>query len=232
MVSSVSTLDIFLWAVLPYVAITLFVVGHIYRYLRDGITWTSQSSEILEKNWLRWGSMLFHYGVILVLAGHFIGLIIPKSWHEAMGLSEGSYHLIAVLAGIPAGLITLVGLLILIARRSSIRRVLAITSFSDWVVLFVLLGTVIFGLLSTLSNIGGGFDYRENIAPWLRGILTLRPEPNLMAQVPMLFKIHIIFVMLLVAIWPFTRLVHVLSLPISFIWRNPIPMRQRCGDTD
>ncbi len=228
----VTVLDIFLWAVLPYIAITLFVVGHIYRYLRDGVSWTSKSSEILEKKWLRAGSMLFHYGLILVLAGHFIGLIIPKSWHEALGLNESTYHLIAILAGIPAGLITLAGLLILIARRGYIKRIFAITSTSDWIVLLLLLGVVTFGLLSTLSNIGGGFDYRENIAPWLRGILTLRPDPYLMLNVPFLFKVHIVFVMLLIAIWPFTRLVHVLSLPIAFIWRSPIPMRQRCGDMD
>ena len=224
--------DILLWVALPYVAVTIFVVGHIYRYLRDGITWTSKSSELLEKKWLRVGSMLFHYGVILVLAGHFIGLIIPKSWHEALGHNEHTYHLIAVLAGIPAGLITLAGLLILIFRRGYVKRVFATTSFSDWLVLFILLGVVTFGLLSTLSNVGGGFDYRDNIAPWLRGILTLRPDPYLMLNVPLLFKIHIVFVMLLIAVWPFTRLVHVLSLPIAFIWRPPIPMRQRCGDMD
>jgi nitrate reductase gamma subunit len=227
-----SVWDMFLWVVLPYIVLTIFVVGHIYKYLRDGIYWTSKSSELLEKKILRWGSMLFHYGILLVLAGHFIGLIIPKSWHEAFGLNEHVYHAIAVGAGLPAGLIALVGLLILIYRRGYVKRVLATTTPSDWVVLIVLLCVVTFGLASTLSNISGAFDYRESIAPWLRGILTFRPHPELMADVPLLFKLHILFVMLLIAIWPFTRLVHVLSLPIVFIWRSPVPMRERCGDMD
>jgi len=230
MYSGLHLWDIWLWAILPYVVITIFIGGHIYRYLRDGFSWTTKSSEILEKKYLRWGNMLFHYGLLFVLLGHFIGLIIPKSWHEALGLNEHTYHLIALLGGIPAGLITLIGLLILIGRRGYIKRVFVNTTFGDWVVLFVLLGVVGFGLLATLCNIPGHFDYRESIAPWLRGILTFRPDPYLMLNVPFVFKLHIVFVMLLLAIWPFTRLVHVLSFPIVFIWRSPIVMRQRCGD--
>ncbi len=230
MYSGLHLWDIWLWAILPYVVITIFIGGHIYRYLRDGFSWTTKSSEILEKKSLRWGNMLFHYGLLFVLLGHFIGLIIPKSWHEALGLNEHTYHLIALLGGIPAGLITLIGLLILIGRRGYVKRVFVNTTFGDWVVLFVLLGVVVFGLLATLCNIPGHFDYRESIAPWLRGILTFRPDPYLMLNVPFVFKLHIVFVMLLLAIWPFTRLVHVLSFPIVFIWRSPIVMRQRCGD--
>ncbi len=229
---NVGVWDILLWVAFPYIALTIFVVGHIYRYLRDGITWTTKSSELLEKKTLRWGSMLFHYWLLVVLGGHFIGLLIPKSVHEALGLGEHAYHTIAFWLGLPAGLLAFVGLLILIWRRAYFKRVLAITTPSDWVVLGILFFVMLFGILATLSNYNGSFEYRDTIAPWLRGILTLSPDPSLMVDVPLLFKLHILLVMLLIAVWPFTRLVHVLSFPIVFIWRSPIVMRQRCGDMD
>jgi nitrate reductase gamma subunit len=232
MLAYVSKLDFLLWVALPYAVITIFILGHIYRYLTDGFSWTSKSSELLEKNMLRIGSMAFHYGILMVLIGHFIGLIIPKSWHEAFGLNDHLYHLIAVVGGLLSGFFALFGLIVLTYRRFSVKRVLAASSLGDKVVLGVLLLVVILGLLATLSNIGGQFDYRTTIAPWLRGILTLRPDPTLMQDVPVLFKLHILAVMLLLAIWPFTRLVHVLSVPIAFIWRTPIIFRQRCPERD
>jgi len=229
MEAKLSVLDYMLWVGMPYAVLAIFIVGHIYRYLRDGITWTSKSSELLEKKMLRAGSMLFHYAIILVLLGHVVGLLLPKGFHQIF-LSDEAYHKLAVLLGLPAGLAALAALGILIYRRMSVKRVAAATDPDDWLVLSVLGLVVVFGVLATLSNVSGHFDYRENIGPWLRGILTLRPDPALMAEVPLLFKIHVFFAMLLFAIWPFTRLVHVLSLPIAFIWRSPIPMRRRCGD--
>jgi nitrate reductase gamma subunit len=232
MLVNADKLDFLLWVAVPYAVITIFILGHIYRYLTDGFSWTSKSSELLEKKLLRFGSMPFHYGILLVLLGHFIGLIIPKSWHEAVGLNDHLYHLIALIGGLFAGFITLVGLLILTYRRFVIKRIFATSSFGDKLVLWILLLVVVLGLLATLSNIGGQFDYRTTVAPWLRGILTLRPDPSLMADVPLIFKLHILAVMLLLAVWPFTRLVHVLSIPIAFIWRSPIIFRQRCPERD
>lgn len=222
--------DYLFWVALPYAVLAIFVLGHIYRYITDPMSWTSKSSELLEKKLLRFGSMPFHYGIILVLAGHVIGLLIPKAVHEALGLSDHVYHIIAVIGGLFAGFLTLLGLIVLTYRRFAIKRVLANSSAGDIVVLVLLLLVVLAGLTATLSNIDGSFDYRENIAPWLRGILTLRPDPTLMVDVPIIFKLHIFLVMLLFAVWPFTRLVHVLSFPVVYIWRSYIVFRRRCGD--
>ncbi len=222
--------DYLFWVALPYAVLAIFILGHIYRYVTDPMSWTSKSSELLEKKLLRFGSMPFHYGIILVLAGHVIGLLIPKGVHEALGLSDHVYHIIAVVGGLFAGFLTLLGLLVLTYRRFAIKRVLANSSAGDIVVLVLLLFVVLAGLTATLSNIDGSFDYRESIGPWLRGILTLRPDPTLMVNVPIIFKLHIFLVMLLFAVWPFTRLVHVLSFPVVYIWRSYIVFRRRCGD--
>ncbi|HIC09363.1 MAG TPA: respiratory nitrate reductase subunit gamma [Aquificales bacterium] len=228
--AQVGITDYLFWVALPYAVLAIFVLGHIYRYITDPMSWTSKSSELLEKKLLRFGSMPFHYGIILVLAGHVIGLLIPKAVHEALGLSDHVYHIIAVIGGLFAGFLTLLGLIVLTYRRFAIKRVLANSSAGDIVVLVLLLLVVLAGLTATLSNIDGSFDYRENIAPWLRGILTLRPDPTLMVDVPIIFKLHIFLVMLLFAVWPFTRLVHVLSFPVVYIWRSYIVFRRRCGD--
>ena len=228
--AQVGITDYLFWVALPYAVLAIFVLGHIYRYITDPMSWTSKSSELLEKKLLRFGSMPFHYGIILVLAGHVIGLLIPKAVHEAFGLSDYVYHIIAVIGGLFAGFLTLLGLIVLTYRRFAIKRVLANSSAGDIVVLVLLLLVVLAGLTATLSNIDGSFDYRENIAPWLRGILTLRPDPTLMVDVPIIFKLHIFLVMLLFAVWPFTRLVHVLSFPVVYLWRSYIVFRRRCGD--
>ena len=127
--------DYLFWVALPYAVLAIFVLGHIYRYITDPISWTSKSSELLEKKLLRFGSMPFHYGIILVLAGHVIGLLIPKAVHEALGLSDHIYHIIAVIGGLFAGFLTLLGLIVLTYRRFAIKRVLANSSAGDIVVL-------------------------------------------------------------------------------------------------
>jgi len=226
----VGVVDYLFWVAIPYAVMAIFILGHVYRYVTDPMSWTSKSSELLEKKLLRFGSMPFHYGILLVLAGHFVGLIIPKAVHEALGLNEHVYHIIAVIGGLFGGLLTLLGLLVLTYRRFAVKRVLANSSAGDVVVLVLLLLVVLAGLSATIYNIDGHFDYRESIAPWLRGLLTLRPDPTLMVNVPIIFKLHIFLVMLLLAVWPFTRLVHVLSFPIVYIWRSYVVFRRRCGD--
>src|SRR5690625_4842350 len=97
------TMDMVLWGVLPYIVLTIFIGGHIYRYQKDQFGWTTKSSEFLEKRNIKWGSQLFHWGVLLVLAGHILGIIVPVGFYNSIGVSEGMYHTIALLFGIPAG---------------------------------------------------------------------------------------------------------------------------------
>lgn len=217
-----------LWGVFPYVVLTIFIGGHIYRYQKDQFGWTTKSSEFLEKKRLRLGSNLFHFGIIFVFGGHVLGLIIPASLYETLGISESTYHMVALLFGIPAGVATLLGLVLLTHRRVNIKRIKTTTSKGDWMALILLLTVVITGLIATFLNIdSAGFDYRTTIGPWLRGLFIFKVQPELMVNVPIWFKIHIYTTFALYVVWPFTRLVHVFSLPLRYLNRSYVIYKKR-----
>ncbi|BCJ85187.1 respiratory nitrate reductase subunit gamma [Effusibacillus dendaii] len=218
----------FLWVIYPYLMLTTFVVGHIYRYNTDQLAWTAKSSEFLEKKTLRWGSMLFHMGIFLVLIGHLAGLLIPKEFTESIGVTEELYHAGAVYGGGFAGILTFVGIAILLFRRLSVPRVRKTSDASDILVAVLLFLVIGMGIFSTIGyNVTGSYDYRETIAPWIRGILTFAPNPGLMADVPLFFKLHILFTFAIFGVWPFTRLVHVWSVPLAYFRRSYIVYRSR-----
>jgi len=219
----------FLWVIYPYVALTIFVVGHIYRYNTDQLGWTARSSELLEKKSLQWGSLLFHVGILAVVGGHVSGLLIPKAWFELIGVNEQMYHMAASYGGGPAGIMTLVGILILTIRRFGNDRVYAVSSRADFVIVILVLAEVTFGLISTATNVFGasGFDYRETIAPWFRGLLVLQPDASFMTSVPLVFKLHMVVGFAVFMVWPFTRLVHVWSMPLEYINRPYIQYFRR-----
>lgn len=224
-----SRFEYFFWGVLPYILLTVFVVSIVWRYVTNPFGWTSKSSELLEKRILRWGSVFFHYGIIAVFVGHVAGLLVPVSVYRSMGVSDEAYHLAAVAGGLPAGIVTFAGALILFYRRFSDARIRATSSMGDRLAIIVLVLVIFTGLVATTANAAGhsDFDYRTTINPWLRGILTLKPDPGLMETVPVAFKIHIGMTFLLYAIFPFTRLVHVFSLPLGYLKRSYILYRRR-----
>ncbi|MEU7750024.1 respiratory nitrate reductase subunit gamma [Nonomuraea sp. NPDC049158] len=224
-----NALDILLWIVAPYVAITVFVLGHVWRYRYDKFGWTTRSSQMYESRLLRVGSPLFHFGILVVLLGHIGGLVIPKSWTEAVGVSEAAYHAGAVLLGTIAGLATLGGLAILIYRRRTVGPVFTATTRNDKLMYLVLSATIVLGLAATVAAnvIGGGYDYRTTISPWFRSIFSFSPDPALMAGAPILFQLHALSALLLFAIWPFTRLVHMLTAPLGYLTRPYIVYRSR-----
>lgn len=225
-------MDLLLWGILPYVVIVIFIGGHIVRYKYDQFGWTTKSSEFLEKKDLKYGSLLFHWGLILVFGGHVMGVLVPISLHEALGISESAYHTLALAVGIPAGFILLIGLLLLIRRRLKHPKIKVTTSKGDWVALIALLVVIGSGLVATIFNIdSGGFDYRTTIAPWFRGIFTFNVQPELMSSVPLWFKFHVLGGLALFAVWPFTRLVHFFSLPIFYLGRSPIVYRRHSKKT-
>jgi nitrate reductase gamma subunit len=223
-----SPLDIFLWVVVPYVCLAVFIVGHVWRYRYDKFGWTTRSSQMYERRLLRWGSPLFHFGILVVLIGHVIGLGIPKSWTEAVGVSDETYHVLAVSSGAVAGFCTLVGMAILIYRRRTVGPVFSATTRMDKVMYLILATVILLGLWNTVAtNIFGHYDYREGVSIWFRGIFLFSPHPELMAQAPIGFQIHGLLAMLLFALWPFTRLVHVFSAPLGYLFRPYIVYRSR-----
>ena len=226
-----STGQVLLWVVFPYVAIAVFVVGLVWRYRYDKFGWTTRSSELYEKTLLRLGSPLFHFGIIFVGLGHFMGLLIPKDWTEAVGFRETAYHFIATYMGSVAGVATLVGLALLIYRRRVTGPVFLATTRVDKFMYVMLAIPILLGMWATiqLQLLGGahGYDYRETISPWLRSLLYFQPMPELMTDVPLAFKLHIAAAFLLFMIWPFTRLVHAFSAPVQYSTRPYIVYRSR-----
>lgn len=223
-----SFLDQFLWLIYPYIIITIFIVGHIYRYNTDQFGWSAKSSEFLEKSRLRWASMLFHWGIVFVFLGHVAGILIPKGFYDAIGISDELYHFGAVWIGGLAGVATVIGVFLLFIRRLSVRRIIANSGPSDYIVLTVLTIVILAGFTNTVgyTATGGEFDYRVAIGPWFRSLFIFQPLTELMVGAPLGFRIHVFFAFLLFGIWPFTRLVHVWSVPLSYLNRNYIVYRR------
>jgi len=219
----------YVWIVLPYVAMTIFVVGHVWRYRVDKFGWTSRSTQILESGWLAWGSNLFHYGALAAIGGHVLGILVPAQLTAYVGLSEERYHLLSAGAGTVAGVACAVGLAILFVRRLKFPRVRVTTSYMDMAVYLLLVIIIGIGLYETIaySTLGGGYDYRATVAIWFRGLFTLSPHPELMASAPLVYQLHAALAWLLFALWPFSRLVHAWSLPFQYLGRPYILYRRR-----
>jgi len=223
------TVDVLLWVVFPYVALVVLVLGTAWRYRYDRFGWTTRSSQLYEPAVLRWGSPMFHFGVLLVLIGHVGGLLIPKAWTEAAGISEDAYHLMAVFIGTLAGLFTLIGMAVLIARRRLTGPVFAATTKNDKGMYVVLAAVIVLGFWATVrANVTGhGYDYRETVSPWFRSLFVLQPDAVVMAGVPLSFQIHVTAAFALFAVWPFTRLIHAFSAPVGYLTRTDVVYRSR-----
>jgi nitrate reductase gamma subunit len=224
-----SPLNLLLWVGVPYAAIATFVVGHIWRYRYDKFGWTTRSSQLYERRLLRWGSPLFHFGILFVALGHIGGLLIPESWTEAVGVSETAYHAVAFTVGTLAGLATVAGAAILIYRRRTVGPVFSATTRNDKAMYVLLMATILLGLATTvLGNVTGHpHDYRLTVAPWFRSIFYLRPHTSVILAAPWGFQLHVLFAWALFAFWPFSRLVHVFSAPVGYLTRPYIVYRSR-----
>ena len=225
-----SSLSILLWGALPYLTLAILIAGTVWRYRYDKFGWTTRSSELYESRLLRIGSPLFHFGILVVLIGHIIGLLIPESWTTAAGLSEDAYHLQALLLGGIAGFATLAGVAILVHRRRSTGPVFMATTRNDKAMYLVLVAALVAGLAATLLGagvIGDAHNYRETVSVWFRSVFILQPDTAAMAAAPLSFRLHTLIGMLLFAIWPFTRLVHAFTAPVGYLFRPYIVYRSR-----
>ncbi|MEP9819478.1 respiratory nitrate reductase subunit gamma [Staphylococcus sp. KG4-3] len=218
----------FLWVIMPYLCIAIFFLGHLARFKFDKFSWTAKSSEFIEKKQLKWGSLMFHLGIIPVAMGHIVGLLIPASWLTTVGVSDHLYHIGAVYIGSIFGIITLIGMLLLTARRVTKKNIRRLSSASDIIVNFLLLAIVFMGCYATLvtNATTPSFDYRETISVWFRQLFIFSPDADLMLQVPLAFKTHILLGFIIMAFWPFTRLVHVWSVPLTYASRSYIIYRK------
>lgn len=223
-----SPLDILVWVVFPYVAFALFILGHWWRYRYDQFGWTTRSSQLYEDKILRIASPMFHFGILAVFVGHIMGLVIPKSWTQAIGISESLYHVFAIYVGSVAGLAALIGLALLLWRRIRSGKLRLVTTPMDWLMYALLSTVMVMGFFSTVFHSGiHHYDYRESISIWFREIFTLSVDPNLMAGAPVGFQVHALLGLTLIAIWPLTRLVHMFSMPLFYVFRPYIVYRSR-----
>ena len=226
------------WVAGPYTVTLVFIAGMVWRYRYDRYGWTSRSSQIYESRLLRIASPMFHTGILLALLGHIGGLVIPAEVTSAVGISESLYHAVAVALGSFAGLLVVVGLIALIYRRRTNTRVFLVTTRMDKL-MYVVLGTVTgLGVWNTLGvqlfgvgGYAGGYNYRETVSVWFRSIAWFQPRPELMMHAPLSFQLHIIAAMLLIAITPVTRLVHIFSVPVGYLSRPYLVYRSRDAAT-
>ena len=204
----------FLFGIYPYIALAVFLLGSLLRFDREQYTWRSESSQVLGKTGLlRWGSNLFHLGIIGLFFGHFVGMLTPKAVFHALGVTAAQKQMLAVVAGGVLGSLCLVGLALLIVRRLTDERVRAVSRPMDYVVQFWILATLLLGLSTlplSLSHSDGGTMLQ--LMAWAQGIVTFdgTAAANL-AGVSGVFKLHMFMGMTLFAIFPFSRLVHVWS---------------------
>ncbi|ROP35756.1 respiratory nitrate reductase subunit gamma [Saccharothrix texasensis] len=223
------TLDLLLWAVLPYVTAVVLVGGTAWRYRHDRFGWTTRSSQLHESRLLRVGSPVFHLGLLFVAGGHVAGLLVPASVTRWLGVHDELYHLVSLVAGGAAGVAAVAGLAVLVWRRLRTPAVRAATSRGDRLTYPLLATTLLVGMAATVlaNGVGGGYDYRATVSPWARGVLLLHPDPSLMHDVPLPYRLHALAAMALFALWPFSRLVHAFSAPLRYLVRPYIVYRGR-----
>ena len=207
-----NALDTFLFGIYPYLCLTVFLLGSLIRFDRDQYTWKSDSSQLLRAGSLRWGSNLFHIGVLFLFFGHFVGLLTPHILYESF-ISAGAKQLMAMISGGIAGTLGIAGVTLLLHRRLSEPRIRATSKTSDIVVLLLLWLQLALGLATiplSGQHLDGGMMLR--FADWAQRIVTFRAgAPELLAGVSWVFKAHLFLGMSIFLVFPFTRLVHVWS---------------------
>lgn len=210
-------LDNLFFIILPYAALALAVVVTGQRYFRKGFTVSSLSSQFLESDELFYGSVSWHFGILIVLTGHVIGFLFPKQvlWFNGVPLRLYILESTALLFG----LMTLVGLVSLIWRRTTSPRIRAVTSRMDVLVLLLLLLQVGLGVYTALFYRWGSSWYATSIVPYLYSLFTLQPDLRMIAPLPFVVKLHMMNAYLLLAVMPFSRLIHMLAVPVHYLWR-------------
>jgi len=213
-----------IFSVFPYLCLATFIVGHSYRYITDRYAWNAHSSQLLDKKSLFWGAVLFHVGIILTFVGHAGGLLIPQAYYDLFGITTNMHLAIAHWMGEVVGIAAFTGCLLLLWRRLSNARVRAAGTINDLVTLGALTLVISTGIYNVLF---GHYNVLDNVAPWIRGIVFFSPDPQLMRPVPLSFKIHVTAAWALLGFSPFSRLVHIWSVPVLYFFRRRIVFRRK-----
>lgn len=206
----------------PYLCLTVFLLGSLLRFDREQYTWRSGSSQLLRRRQLMWGSNLFHVGILVIFAGHFIGLLTPIRVFDAIGISHTFKQWMAILLGGIAGVFCFIGLTLLVHRRLFDPRIRNTSSFGDIAIMLLLWLQLVLGLATipvSLNHLDG--HEMVKFMTWAQGILMLQPGVSaLIADVNPIFRLHLFLGMTLFLVFPFTRLVHIWSAPVWYLGRR------------
>ncbi len=215
-------LDTLLFGVYPYIALSVMALGCIIRFEREQYSWRSGSSQLLRRRQLIWGSNLFHVGILVIFVGHFFGLLTPIQVFDALGISHGAKQLLAIVAGGIAGVACFIGISLLAHRRLFDPRIRRTSSVSDIAILLLLWAQLTLGLATipiSATHLVGHEMVR--FMTWAQHILTLRPDAAvLVADAHPIFKAHLLLGLTIFLVFPFTRLVHMLSAPVWYLGRR------------
>ena len=224
-----SYLNTLLFGIYPYIALAVFLIGSLLRFERDQYGWRASSSQMLRAEELKRGSHLFHVGILLLFIGHFVGLLTPPAIYHAFGLSTSAKQIMAVVAGGIFGAICWRGLWILMKRRLNDPRIRATSTKMDIAILHLLLAQLALGLLSLpFSMAHSDGSTMLVLADWAQRIVTFRGgAADVMADVNLVYKAHIFLGLTIFVVFPFSRLVHVWSVPLGYVTRSYQIVRQR-----
>ncbi len=211
----------FLFGIYPYIALSVLIIGSIARYERDPFTWKTSSSQLLRRKQLVIGSILFHVGVLIIFFGHLVGLLTPIAIFDFIGISHGAKQLLAVIVGGIAGVMALVGGGMLFHRRWTDPRIRKNSSFADIGILALLLAQLVLGLgtiFVSLQHLDG--HEMTTFMAWAQGIFTFQADAaDHIADAAPIFKLHLFLGLTIFLLFPFTRLVHMLSVPLRYLTR-------------
>ena len=206
-----------LFIAFPYVAVTLAIAVTLFRYFTDRFSYSTQSSQFLEGRALFWGSVPWHYGILIILLAHVVAFLFQDAWAALVADQTTLYSL--ELIGLSLAIAAMLGLSVLLIRRLRSSRVLVVTSTMDWILLVALLAQVALGIWSALFFRWGSDWFLFTAAPWLESLITFQPDTSFVVSLPWVVKLHMLGGFAIVAIFPFTRLVHVITVPITYLWR-------------
>lgn len=216
-------LDQFLFVALPYVCLFTFFLMTVYRYRSQSFSYSSLSSQFLENKHHFWAVVPFHYGILVVTAGHLIAFLIPRSV-----LAWNSHPLrlyVLEISALAFGLLTLVGLVGVVVRRFTNHKIRAVTTPTDWLLFGMLIAQTASGIGVAVYDPWGSSWFASNLSPYLWSIFQLSPDVTYVAAMPLLVKFHIVLAFVTIGFFPFTRLVHVLVIPNPYLWRKPQVVR-------
>ena len=210
--------DNFLFVALPYVCLFTFFLMTIYRYRVQSFSYSSLSSQFLENKHHFWAVVPFHYGILVITAGHLLAFLLPRS---LLAWNSVPWRLFVLeISALAFGILTLIGLVGVILRRMSSSKVRMVTSPTDWVLFLMLLVQTVSGVGLALFYPWGSSWFATNMSPYLWSIFKLSPDVSFVAAMPWLVKLHIVLAFVTIGFFPFTRLVHVLVIPNPYLWRK------------